>query len=139
MLRVNKKLEYGILALLHLDETSEKTASVREISSSCGIPVALLSKIMQSMKSVGIVQAVHGNQGGYRLMRELSQVSLLDINQVLVGPVQVADCLEPSVKACPVKESCSIVVPMGRLNQKLIDLFSSTSLESLSPGRKQAV
>lgn len=132
MLRVNKKIEYGIIALLHLASEPDKVASVREMASHCGIPETLLSKIMQSMKSVGFVSAVHGNHGGYRLIKDLSQISLLDINEVLVGPVHVAECLEPGNGHCPAQVNCTIVAPMNVLNQKLINLFQSTSLETLA-------
>jgi len=132
MLRVNKKTEYGVLALLHLASRPDQVASVREIAEQCGIPETLLSKIMQSMKSVGMVSAVYGNHGGYRLSRELAQISLLDVNQVLVGPVQVAECLEPGNGECPALSNCAIVSPMTVLNQKLIQLFQSTSLEQLA-------
>lgn len=132
MLRLNKKLEYGIIALLHLDSCPDRIASVREIANHCNIPETLLSKIMQHMKNVGFVSAVYGNNGGYRLNRELSQINLLDINQVLVGPVQVTECLEPGNAQCPAIDQCSIATPMTILNQKLIHLFQSTSLETLA-------
>lgn len=137
MLRVNKKLEYGIIALLHLASRPDRVASVREIASSCNIPETLLSKIMQSMKSSGFVSAVYGNHGGYRLNRDLSEISLLDINQVLVGPVQVAECLEPGNDQCPAIDSCTIATPMNVLNKKLIHLFQSTSLETLAMKKAQ--
>ena len=138
MLRVNKKTEYGILALLHLASQADRVASVREIAEACNIPETLLSKIMQKMKNVGILGAVYGNQGGYRLNRELAEISLLDINQVLVGPVRVAECLEPGNDNCPAKDCCTIVAPMNVLNQKITNLFQSTSLEALAP-RKVAL
>ena len=138
MLRVNKKLEYGIIALLHLAAKPEKVASVREIAETCHIPETLLSKIMQAMKNQGIVSAVYGNHGGYRLSRDLAQITLLDINQILVGPVQVAECLEPGNQQCPAKSSCTIVSPMTVLNQKIINLFESTSVEALA-SRKVAL
>src|SRR5688572_8330328 len=126
MLRVNKKTEYGILALLHLASQPAKVASVREIAAQCNIPETLLSKIMQSMKNVGLVSAVHGNHGGYRLNRDLGQITLLDINEVLVGPVRVAECLEADGGDCPAMSHCSIVTPMNVLNQKIIGLFQET-------------
>src|SRR5262249_45065960 len=138
MLRMNKKIEYGVLALLYLGAEEEKVASVREMSASCNISETLLSKIMQSLKSVGYVHAVHGNQGGYRLSKSLAEINLLDLTHVLAGPVQVAECLEPGNEDCPVKKSCTIVSPMNVLNQKIISLFQSTSLETLVP-RKEAV
>ncbi|MBY0370514.1 Rrf2 family transcriptional regulator [bacterium] len=51
MLRVNKKMEYGIIALLYLDGKTDKVASVREIAGACRVPETLLSKIMQNLKS----------------------------------------------------------------------------------------
>ena len=135
MLRVNKKMEYGILALLHLSAEPEKVASVREISHSCRIPEALLSKVMQLMKNAGMVKVTHGNHGGYQLNRDLAQINLLDMSQVLVGPVQLTECLEPGNEECPVRQGCRLVAPMTMLNQKLIDLFQTTSLESIASQR----
>ena len=135
MLRVNKKMEYGIIALLHLSEEPQKVASVREISGTCHIPEALLSKVMQLMKNAGMVKVTHGNHGGYQLNRDLSQISLLDVSQVLVGPVQLTECLEPGNNDCPVRQGCRLVTPMAALNQKLIDMFQGTSLESIAAQR----
>lgn len=132
MLRVNKKLEYGIIALLYLASREEKSASVREMAEACHLPETLLSKIMQSMKGEGYVAAIHGNQGGYRLNRDLAEINLLGLTQTLVGPVMVAECLEPGNEGCPVGTSCTIMSPMHNLNQRIIKLFEGTSLESLA-------
>lgn len=138
MLRINKKMEYGIIALLYLNGKTDKVASVREIAAECSVPETLLSKIMQSMKSENLVAAVHGNHGGYRLTQSLSEISLFDLSRTLVGPVHVASCLEPGNKECPAHSQCTIITPMTVLNQKLIALFQSTSLETLT-ARKAAV
>lgn len=132
MFRVNKKLEYGVLALLYLATKARSVASVREISADCRVPVALLSKVMQLMKNAGFVVSVHGNHGGYALHRQLSQINLLELTEVLVGPIQVAECLAPGKVACPAQESCTIVTPMTMLNKRILDLFQQTSLELLS-------
>ena len=135
MLRVNKKIEYGIIALVYLVQKEDRVASVREISASCGISETLLSKIMQAMKNVGFVSVIYGNQGGYRLHRALSEINLLDLTQALTGPVQMTECIEPGNHDCPVKAACTISLPMHILNQKVIKLFEQTSLETLA-GRK---
>ena len=138
MLRVNKKIEYGIIALLYLAQKEEQTASVREMAVSCSIPEALLSKIMQTMKSKGFVQPVYGNQGGYKLTRSLTDINLLEITQTFQGPIQVAECLSSENHKCPAKALCTIISPMTVLNQKIVTLFESTSLENLA-NRKTAI
>lgn len=135
MLRLNKKIEYGVLALLYLYGKEDRTASVREMASECRISETLLSKIMQSMKTAGIVNASYGNQGGYHLTKDIAEINLLEMTRLLAGPVQVAECLDPKRSTCPVKESCTIVTPIQVLNNKIMKLFEQTSLETLS-GRK---
>lgn len=135
MLRVNKKLEYGIIALLYLASEKDRVASVREIAKTSRIPEALLSKVMQAMKNVGLVAASHGNHGGYRLNRSLADISLLELTQVLVGPLHVTECMEPGNDTCPVRLNCNIVTPMAVINEKIIRLFTDTSLESLAMKR----
>ena len=139
MLRINKKIEYGVIALLHLAGSESKVASVREISEQCHISETLLSKIMQKLKSSGFVSSVHGNQGGYQLAKPLSTINLLDLTKTLQGPVQVAECLEPGHTECPVQSTCTIVTPMTMLNQRIIWLFQTTSLETLASSRKVAL
>jgi Rrf2 family protein len=90
------------------------------------------------MKNRGYVAAVYGNQGGYRLSRDLSEINLLELTQILVGPVQVVDCLEDGNEDCPCRTTCTIASPMTVLNQKIKDLFQATSLETLA-NRKVAV
>jgi len=131
MLRVNKKMEYGILALAFLAAQPGRTASVREISAACRIPEALLSKVMQAMKNAGFVTVTHGNQGGYRLFRPLEEINLLNVTEILVGPVQVAECLEPGNDNCPVGAACTLMAPMHQLNQKIMQLFAATTVHSL--------
>ena len=138
MLRMNKKTEYGIIALLYLAEQAEQTASVRQMASTCGIPETLLSKIMQTMKAKGLVQPMYGNQGGYKLTRPLQDINLLEVAQTLQGPIQVTECVGDEAHECPVKASCTIISPMNVLNEKIMDLFQSTSLEALA-NRKTAV
>lgn len=132
MIKVNKKIEYGVLALLYLDGKEDNAASVREMATNCGVPEALLSKIMQSLKGVGYVSAVYGNHGGYKLTKTLEEINLLGITQALDGPIQVADCLQPGNDDCPAKQSCTIIDPMNVLNQKIIELFQTTSLQQLA-------
>lgn len=138
MLRVNKKIEYGVIALLYLAQQDEQTASVREMAATCKIPETLLSKIMQTMKSKGLVQPMYGNQGGYKLNRQLQDINLLEITQILQGPIQFTECVGTESNSCPVKASCTIISPMNVLNQKIVKLFQSTSLEALAD-RKNAV
>lgn len=146
MLRINKKMEYGLIALLYLNskellsrttEQSESNgrpsavASVREIAKKYGISEPLLGKIMQNLRAQNLVSVVHGNQGGYRLTKDINGISLLELNDALQGPLRVTSCLESTGRECPVHGHCPITGPMEVLNRKITQLFESTTVRNL--------
>jgi Rrf2 family protein len=131
MFRMNKKMEYGILALLYLGEKEDHRASVREMAAHCHIPETLLSKIMQVMKNRSLVKAVYGNQGGYELAVSLGDISLLDLSTALVGPVEIVECLSAGNNRCPAHSGCRLASPMQALNRRVQELFKATSLDHL--------
>ncbi len=118
MLKINKKLQYGLEALLFLSACGTKAVSTRQMAEKCQVPEAMLSKILQSLKARGLVEAVHGNRGGYRLSRPLSEIALRDV-------VNAVD--EPRGK----KAGTNATGPLKRLGEKLGIFLETTSLESL--------
>lgn len=58
------------------------------------LPVAYLRKHFQALSKADIVQAITGPQGGYKLARPASEISLLDIYLALEGPEHAFRCAE---------------------------------------------
>lgn len=119
MLKINKKLQYGLEALLFLSSTGGKAVSTREMAEKCGVPEAMLSKILQSLKAGGLVQAVHGNRGGYRLTRPLAEMALAELAAAIDE--------RPTAR----RSSQTSNGPLKRLGEKLGTFLKTTSLESL--------
>lgn len=60
--------------------------STKSISEILNIPKPTLVKILQSLTVVGIIETKEGKQGGIRLMKKPSQITVLDIlNAVEIG------------------------------------------------------
>jgi Rrf2 family protein len=58
------------------------------------LPPAYLAKHLQSLASAGIVQAVPGRRGGYRLARPAAEISVLSIVQAIEGHAPAFRCTE---------------------------------------------
>ena len=83
MLKLTKKADYGLIALRHLAVAkahagSRPSASAKDIADSYGIPLPLLSKVLQKLARGGLLISVQGTNGGYRLAREASNISALE-------------------------------------------------------------
>jgi Rrf2 family protein len=66
MFKLNRKTEYGLLALQYMARMeNNEVATVKEITSQHRIPQSLLAKILQGLARKKIIQSVKGARGGY--------------------------------------------------------------------------
>jgi len=87
-MKVSRRSTYGIMAIIDLAMNGkEAPIQARVIARRQAIPIKFLEQVLHSMKTAGIIDSLRGAQGGYRLLREPSALSVADILEVLEGPV----------------------------------------------------
>ena len=78
-----------------------------------GVPAPYLVKQLQKLSQAGIVQATTGRNGGYRLGRPASKVTLLDIVLALEGDEAAFRCTEIRQQGPSAVEARRYVRPCG--------------------------
>lgn len=131
-MRLNRKVEYALIAIKHLGQQAEaKVSSSREISDRYGLPFDMTAQVLRALGRAGILNSEKGVQGGYSLAADLKNVSLYDIHEVIMGPLFLAICLNPEAKSCDLSASCSIQGPVEKLNKKFLSFLKSIALMDL--------
>jgi Rrf2 family protein len=131
MLKITRKVEYALIALRHMQlKESEELTSTKEIATRYGVPQQLLAKTLQHMARDGIIEAVQGPAGGYRVATNLEQISMKDFFEKLEGPLGMMDCYFDS--DCIQFGSCNIRVPIQRINDNMRNLFSQMSVQEVT-------
>lgn len=130
MLKITRKVEYALIAVRHLEETSEKLVSVNEISKLYGIPRELLAKTMQKLASANIVKSVKGPRGGYKTTNKMANTTLNDFFEILEGPTAIMDCYFES--GCDHLTNCNIRTPINKINNSIRNLFDNLTLADIS-------
>jgi Rrf2 family protein len=118
-MKLQRDVEYGLMGLIDLERLDEPV-SARALAERLSVPGELLSKVLQRLQRAGLVAAVRGARGGYRLRRPLSEISLREVIEASHGPLAVVDCLKPG--ACPQETHCTIR-PQAHGLQGLLDGF----------------
>ena len=73
MLKLTKKADYSLIALKHfaavrsINGSGAAALSAKELAESSGIPLPLLSKLLQKLGKTGFLISEYGTNGGYRL------------------------------------------------------------------------
>ena len=131
MLKITRKVEYALIALRHMQlKQSEELTSTKEIATRYGVPQQLLAKTLQHMARNGIIQAVQGSAGGYRIAINLDQISMKDFFERLEGPLGMMDCYFDS--DCIQMGACNIRIPIQRINDNMRNLFSQMSVQEVT-------
>ncbi len=131
MLKITRKVEYALIALRHIQEKdSEKVTSTKEIAELYALPVELLAKTLQHLSREGILTAVQGPSGGYKIKKPLDEINMKDFFEKMEGPLGMMDCYFDS--DCTLISACNIRAPIQRLNDSMRSMFENMSVGEIT-------
>jgi Rrf2 family protein len=115
VLSLSKKARYAFHGLAYIAAFSrgkpvpfdEILAYLRAYSQSLTLSPTYIAKIFQTVSRAGLAEAVPGPNGGYQLSREPGRIRLVDIIEILDGPM-LSECCLMSVGGCPRQERCGV-------------------------------
>jgi Rrf2 family protein len=140
MLTLSKKVEYALMAVLHMSALRPgELATAKDMSEAYGMPGELLGKVLQSLARENVIEAVLGSRGGYRLRRPVEDLTLGQVIEAVDGPVHLARCQEDPDQ-CGQFHACTIKEPVYQVHEQLMNFIHGISLASFrKPARPQPV
>ncbi|MBN9051687.1 MAG: Rrf2 family transcriptional regulator [Rhizobiales bacterium] len=115
----------------------ERTLGAGALAEFFEVPKAYLAKHLQALSQHGVVDAVPGRNGGYRLARATAKITLRDIVTAIEGPGPCFRCQEirrrgPSgqPKRC-YTAPCGIARAMWAAEKVYLDALARTTLAKL--------
>jgi Rrf2 family protein len=91
---LTKRADYAIRAMLALSRSSgDGPMSARLIAEEWAIPVRFLPQVLGDLGRAGLVRAEPGRNGGYRIGRPASEISLLDVIEAVEGDSRRRTCV----------------------------------------------
>lgn len=131
MNRLNRKVEYALMALkLMAERKADQLTSAKDVVDATGSPFDATARVLQMMAQHGILRSEQGAYGGYALVRDLSRVSLGELNKLILGADTAAKCLQGEGD-CELKGRCNIHSPVSILNRKQEEFYQKIMLGEL--------
>lgn len=139
-MRLSKRGEYGLRAMIMLAGTPEPGASlpmvqIKEIAQREQISAKFLEQILLTLKNAGLLHSKMGVGGGYYLAKPAGEITLGQIFRVLDGPVAPIRCVsqmayEPC--GCPDEQTCGLRMVMGDVRNAIVGILDNTSLADVT-------
>jgi Rrf2 family protein len=146
MAHLTVSVEYGLHCLLALID-SDQPRSARDLAQFQGISSTFVAKIFSKLEKAGIVEAVEGIRGGYRLARAADAVTVLELVDAIEGRKPLFDCqdirgrcalFEEQPPAWATRGLCSIHAVMLKAEKAMREVLAGETLADIGGrlGRK---
>ena len=108
-----------------------QVTSVRRIAEQMDIPVQILPRVMGDLQRRGLVIAVAGRSGGYRLGRPATEISLLDVIEAIEGDSRRRTCVLRGAP-CGRDGLCDVHHAFFAAQEAMLASFAGTGLDALA-------
>ena len=132
MFKINRKIEYALIALKYMSAKHPgQLTSAKEVCDIYKTPFDPTSRVLQIMTQHEILRAEQGAHGGYQIVKDLSKISLRDLSDMIVGPIEIANCFHGDYSGCGITSTCHIIAPMLNLNEHINKIFGTVMISDL--------
>jgi Rrf2 family protein len=89
-MKLTRASSYALHAVAYMASQKDKDRPVasHHIAQARGIPERFLLKVLKPLVSARVLASVKGPNGGYRIARPLSEVSILNVIEAVDGPIR---------------------------------------------------
>src|ERR1700676_1381659 len=88
MISITSKSPYAVLALAELGRSAgSEPVPIGELARKRAVPVQFLEQLFAVLRRAGIISSQRGVKGGYRFARTPESVTVLEIVELLDGPL----------------------------------------------------
>ena len=126
---IKKETEYAVLGLIELSKSGESFRDAKDLAREKKISESLLPKIFQRLANAQILESRLGPNGGFRLAKNPSDLSLLEVIRA-VQPANIIKCSDGRAPYCP-EETCPFRVTIGKMEKFIDEFLGNTTLAEL--------
>ncbi|MBO0689868.1 MAG: Rrf2 family transcriptional regulator [Candidatus Dormibacteraeota bacterium] len=132
-LSLTRRGDYVVRAAICLARAYARAGycKIREVAEEMDLPRSYTPQILGVLVQAGLAEARAGRDGGYRLLRDPSRISLLELVEAGEGPLRPSRC---SLRGGPCRwdDMCAIHPAWDAATRAIEDSLGSTSLAALA-------
>lgn len=125
MFKLGKLTDYGTVLMTALALEPGRLQTSQELASATHLAAPTVAKLLKLLGKAGLVEALRGAHGGYRLARTPERITVADIVSALEGPIALTECsVHPG---CGIENHCGV-----RSNWRVINDAIRSALEAVT-------
>lgn len=136
-MRLTKQTNYAIRLLMYCATNQGQLSRVSEVAAAYSVPEMFLFKILQPLVENGMLETVRGRNGGVRLPKPASEITLFDVVKVTEDSFAMAECFEAGEIDCPLVDSCGLNAALRKALNAFFEVLQGYTIDDLVKARPQ--
>jgi len=130
-MKLSTRARYALRMMVEFARRSgEDPVSLAEVAESTNLPKRYLDQLVIGLKAQALLRSVRGRGGGYQLTRPPEEISVGQITQAAIGPINVVECvLQPDV--CPRSDDCEFRWIYAQVNAQITEVLDGITVADL--------
>jgi FeS assembly SUF system regulator len=133
MIILSKLADYGVIVATHLAAAAPEQVNAMHLAADTRLPQTTVAKVLKLLAKAGIVTAVRGAAGGYRLARAPQQVSVAQIIAAIDGTFGMTQCTS-TLGPCERLHFCPTRPHWHRINEAVGQALANVTLDEMTSG-----
>ncbi len=129
---VSTKTRYALRMLVDIAAFQDSgKVKIKDISERQGISIKYLEQIVATLSKADIVRGERGPQGGYKLTRPASEITVAQVVMEVEGGIAPVPCIKGDSVECDRKDRCTTLDMWLRIEKAVMDIMSQTTIQDL--------
>ena len=130
-MRLQKSTEYSIRCLVYIALSDRELVSVDHLAKSLDLPYKFLTRLMSALRKAELVEAVRGKYGGFKIIRPLEDIKLIEVLEATEGTEDFHRCIL-GFPECGDEAPCAMHKHWAAPRERLRQMAEAVSLADLS-------
>jgi Rrf2 family protein len=106
--------------------------TIEKIAREQRVPKRYLEAILNQLRKGGLLEAQRGRRGGYRLAKDVREITVGEVVKLIDGPIRAVACAEERRGAsCPQRDNCVFVPTWRKVQDAINQALDSTTFSQL--------
>ncbi len=133
-MQLTRAADYAVRTMIYLSTLPEGTIVPKgKLAKSVEVPESFLSKILQTLSRSGMIQARRGVDGGFSLLERGANATLLEVVEVIDGPIALNVCLTEGA-SCNRHPQCPAHLVWMEAQKAMLAVLSAATIARMAAG-----
>jgi len=135
-MKLSTRARYALQAMQIVARESKNGVPINlgDVAQLAALSRRYLEQVCISLKNAGLLKAVSGKKGGHLLARPAEEISLYEIVEAAIGPINIVECVG-NPGDCIQSPGCECRSVYVLINQRIRDALNSFTLADLAENR----